>query len=59
MNKALYDSYVEVIVHHFIKQGYEFTIQNVRSAVRDLVFFQYFYDSVDDCLDEIYPKEKD
>ena len=58
MDEELKHEYEVLVIAHFIYRGYTFNRKNVERGIRDLNFFRPFYDTAEDCLNEIYPKER-
>lgn len=56
-NAQLIEHYQKKVIEHFIKNHYVFTMETVKSAIKDLNFFHSFYDSLAECLEELYPKK--
>ena len=57
LSEELKHRYEVLVKAHFIYRGWDYNDKNIERGVRDLVFFRSFFDTVEDCLNEIYPKE--
>jgi len=57
LTKELKTVYLNAVVAHFIKHGFTFNSENVKRGIRDLVYFRDFFDTIEETLDNLYPKE--
>ena len=58
LGEELKHRYEVLVKAHFIYRGWDYSDKNVERGVRDLVFFRDFYDTVEEVLENIYPKEE-
>ena len=55
MDNKLREKYVQIIICHFLRTGYTFNQKNVDDAVRDIVYFRDYKDTIEEVLELLYP----